>query len=153
MAPQSSPDPEAPVSEWIARFVADIPSAVALFDRDMRYAAANNRWLNAFGVVGEGVIGQCHEQIDPASATLLADLHRRALAGETAEASLGDDDALTQGASHRIVCVRAHHDRDGTILGVVATVHEALAITTEKSLQYETDALTGLAGRHCFMER
>src|SRR5215469_16574470 len=85
MAPQSSPGPEAPASEWIARFVADIPSAVALFDRDMRYAAANNRWLNAFGVVGEGVIGQCHEQIDPASATLLADLHRRALAGETVE--------------------------------------------------------------------
>ena len=153
MAPQSSPGPEAPASEWIARFVADIPSAVALFDREMRYVAANNRWLNAFGVVGEGVIGQCHEQIDPASATLLADLHRRALAGETIEASLGDDDALPAGASHRIVSVRPHHDRDGTILGVVATVHEALPLTTEKSLQYATDALTGLAGRHCFMKR
>jgi len=153
MASQSSPDPEAPAAEWIARFVADIPSAVALFDREMRYAAANDRWLNAFGVGGEGVIGQYHEQIDPASATLLADLHRRALAGETVDASLGDDNALTEGAGHRFVSVRPHHDRDGTILGVVATVHEALAVASEKSLQYATDALTGLAGRHCFMKR
>ncbi len=153
MAPKTSPDAEAPIPEWIARFVADIPSAVALLDRELRYVAANNRWLNAFGIVGESVIGQRHEQIDPASALLLADLHRRALAGETVEASLADDDALTEGASHRIIGVRPHHDRDGTIVGVVATVHEALAVATEKSLQYATDALTGLAGRHCFMKR
>ena len=152
MAPKTSPDPEAPVPEWITRFIADIPSAVALFDREMRYVAANTRWLNAFGVVGEGVIGHSHEQVDPASADLLTDLHRRALAGATAEAPLGDDE-LTEGASHRIVSVRPHHDRDGAVLGVVATLHEALAIATERSLQYATDALTGLAGRHCFMKR
>src|SRR5580698_1856828 len=98
MAPKTIPDPEAPVPEWITRFIADIPSAVALFDREMRYVAANTRWLNAFGVVGEGVIGQCHEQVDSASANLLTSLHRRALAGATAEASLNDDDELTEGA-------------------------------------------------------
>ena len=58
-----------------------------------------------------------------------------------------------KGASQRIVSVRPHRDRDGAILGVVATMHEALAIATEKSLEYANDALTGLAGRHCFMKR
>jgi diguanylate cyclase (GGDEF)-like protein len=32
-------------------------------------------------------------------------------------------------------------------------VHEARAAATEQSLQFATDALTGLAGRHCFMAR
>jgi diguanylate cyclase (GGDEF)-like protein len=147
------PDPDSPVPESITRFVADIPSAIALFDRDLRYVAANNRWLNAFGVVGEDVVGQCHDQVDPQSAPILAGLHRRALSGETVEACLTEDDALTDGATHRIVSARPHRDRDGTILGVVATLHEAMAIAIERSLEYAPDALTGLAGRHCFMAR
>jgi diguanylate cyclase (GGDEF)-like protein len=152
MAMKSSTNPDIPAPEWIARFVADIPSAVALFDRELRYVAANARWLNAFGVIGEGVIGHSHDQVDPHSAAVLSDLQHRALAGETVEVSLNDDE-LTEGASQRIIGVRPHHDRDGAILGVVATLHEAMAIATDRSLQYTTDALTGLAGRHCFMAR
>jgi len=60
---------------------------------------------------------------------------------------------LADGASHRIVSARPHRDRDGAVLGVVATLHELSPVATEKSLQHATDALTGLAGRHCFMAR
>jgi diguanylate cyclase (GGDEF)-like protein len=153
MATKTSQDPETPVPEWITRFVADIPSAVALFDCDLRYVAANTRWLNAFGVVGEELIGLCHDQVEPQSAPILIDLQRRALAGETVEDCLTDDGELTDGASHRIVSARPHRDREGAILGVVATIREATAVATEKSLEYASDALTGLAGRHCFMAR
>jgi diguanylate cyclase (GGDEF)-like protein len=154
MATRNNQDhPDFSVPEWITRFVADIPSAVAVFDNELRYVAANNRWLNAFGVVGDGLIGQSHDQIDPQSAPTLIDLHRRALSGETAEACLGDDSELTEGACHRVVSVRPHRDHDGSILGVVATMQEARAIATLQSLQHATDALTGLAGRHCFMAR
>jgi len=153
MATKSNPQPEPLLPEWITRFVSDIPSAVALFDSELRYVAANDRWLNAFGVIGEGVIGQSHDQVDTHSAPIVRELHRRALSGETVEACLGDDESLTESPSHRILSVRPHRDGDGAILGVVATVHEALAIASDKSLEYATDALTGLAGRHCFMAR
>jgi len=153
MATKTSPDPDTQPPEWIARFVADIPSAVALFDCELRYIAANTRWLNAFGLVGDSPVGQSHEQVDPHSAPTLAELHRRALAGEGAEGCLTDDDELHQGASQRIIGMRPQHDRDGAVVGVIATLHEALAIATEKSLEYASDALTGLAGRHCFMKR
>jgi diguanylate cyclase (GGDEF)-like protein len=153
MATKTSPDPDAQAPEWIARFVADMPSAVALFDCELRYVAAYNRWLNAFGLVGDSPIGQRHDQVDPHSAPPLIELHRRALAGEAAEGCLTDDDELHQGASQRIIGMRPQHDRDGAIVGVIATLHEALAIATEKSLEYASDALTGLAGRHCFMKR
>ena len=152
MVSRSNPEPEVPVPEWISRFVADIPSAVALFDAESRYLAANHRWLNAFGIAGEALIGQHHAQVDSHSAPLLTDLHRRALSGETVEACLTDDGDASEGAT-RIVSARPHRNHDGSILGVVATLHEATAIATEKTLQYATDALTGLAGRHCFMAR
>jgi diguanylate cyclase (GGDEF)-like protein len=126
---------------------------VALFDAQSRYLAANHRWLNAFGITAEALIGQHHAQVDTHSAPLLTDLHRRALSGETVEACLADDGEASESAPHRIVSARPHRDQDGSILGVVATLHEATAIATEKSLQYATDALTGLAGRHCFMAR
>lgn len=153
MTIQTRPDPGTPIPESTARFVADIPSAVALFDGDLRYVAVNNRWLNAFGVVGDGVIGHCHDEVDPHTAPILIDLLRRAFSGDTVEACLTDDGELTEGGCRRLVCARPHRDPDGTILGIVATLHEAMAIAPDKSLQYEIDALTGLAGRHCFMAR
>ena len=153
MATQISTEPDTQFPEWVSRFVADIPSAVAVFDRDHRYVAANSRWLNAFGVVDGGLIGQSHDQVDPTSASLLGDLHRRAVAGDAVDGCLTSDDELGAGASQRIVSVRPYRDRHGGILGVIATMHEALAIATDKSLEYANDALTGLAGRHCFMKR
>ncbi|HVH78213.1 MAG TPA: diguanylate cyclase, partial [Stellaceae bacterium] len=153
MATKTSTDSETPAPEWITRFVADIPSAVAVFDGELRYVTANNRWLNALGVVGEGLVGKSHDQVDPHSGPTLSELHRRAMSGEAAEAVLNDDDELTEGAMQRIVGARPHRDRDGAIVGVVATMHEAMAVATEKSLQYASDGLTGLAGRHCFMAR
>jgi len=153
MVTKTRPEPVTPLPEWIARFVADIPSAVAVFDRDFHYVVANNRWLNAFGVVGDGLTGQTHDQFDLQGAAILAETHRRAMAGETVETSLGHEDPLVDGGSHRIVSARPYRDHDDSIAGVVATLHETAAVATEESLQQLTDALTGLAGRHCFMAR
>jgi diguanylate cyclase (GGDEF)-like protein len=153
MVTRTNLEPEGPVPEWISRFVADIPSAVALFDTELRYIAANHRWLNAFGIVGDALVGMHHDKIDPHTAPILSDLHRRALTGETVETCLADDGEPSEGATHRIISARPHRNRDGSILGVVATLHEAMAIATEKTLEYATDVLTGLAGRHCFMAR
>ncbi|HTQ34819.1 MAG TPA: EAL domain-containing protein [Stellaceae bacterium] len=153
MAAKTNADPVTPFPEWITHFVADIPSAVALFDRDLRYVTANNLWLNAFGIVDNEPAGRNHDQIDAPSAPILSGLQLRALAGETAEACLNDGDDPTEGTSQRIVSVRPHRGSDGTIVGVIATMREAIAIATDRSLQYVTDPLTGLAGRHCFMAR
>src|ERR1700685_3170851 len=136
MATKTNPDLEAPIPEWITRFVADIPSAVALFDCNLRYVTANNRWLNAFGVVGDALIGQHHDHVDAHGAPILFDLHRRALSGETVQAYLNDEDELNDGASPRIVSAQPHHGPDGAILGVIVTMHEALAIATDRSLEH-----------------
>src|SRR5258708_6419275 len=140
MVTRTSPEPETLRPEWMARFVADIPSAVAVFDRDLRYVVANNRWLNAFGIVADGLVGQCHDQFDPHGAPTLAELHRRAMSGEAVETILGHEDPLVDGGSHRIVSARPHPDHEGGILGVLAPPHQTPPPPTHKSLHHPTAA-------------
>jgi PAS domain S-box-containing protein len=146
-------EPDAFQLEWMSRFVADIPSAVALFDRERRYLAANHAWLEAFGIAGERLIGQSHDRVDPRSALDFAELHRRALTGETAETSLAGEEDLVGAVRRRMISVRPRRDADGAIVGVVASVCETGALAGEQSLQDACDGLTGLAGRHRFMAR
>ena len=102
MVTRTNIESKAPVPEWISRFVADIPSAVALFDAELRYIAANYRWLNAFGIAADALIGQPHEHVDPPSASIMRDLHRRALSGRAIEASLTEESGRRgRHASHR----------------------------------------------------
>jgi diguanylate cyclase (GGDEF)-like protein len=140
--------PDAP--DGIARFVADIPSAVALFDRELRYVAANSAWLSAFGLNGEPILGLRHHEIDPRGGPGLAEMQRRALAGEIVENCEGAE----SGAGlllRRSLSARPRRDADGTILGVVAAVHDTAPVIAEKTLLESCDVLTGLAGRHRFM--
>ena len=41
-----SSDSERP-EDWRAQFVRELPAAVALFDRDLRYVAASAAWITA----------------------------------------------------------------------------------------------------------
>lgn len=42
-----------------------LPQALAMFDQDMRYLAANRRYLEAFGLESQPVIGRTHGEIFP----------------------------------------------------------------------------------------
>ena len=48
MATSVSREPEALPSDWVRHFVDEIPSGIAVFDHELRYIAANPRWINAF---------------------------------------------------------------------------------------------------------
>ena len=45
MATSSNSAAAPPPPEWVARFVDDIPTGVAVFDRELRYVAANPAWI------------------------------------------------------------------------------------------------------------
>ncbi|WP_374692234.1 PAS domain-containing protein [Accumulibacter sp.] len=59
------------------------PVALAMFDMQMRYLAASNRWLKDFGLQEGGIIGRSHYEVFPEIGEDLKELHRRGLAGET----------------------------------------------------------------------
>jgi PAS domain S-box-containing protein len=58
------------------------PVALAMFDRDMCYVAASDRWSKEFGLGGQSLIGRSHYEVFPEIGEEAKELHRRGLAGE-----------------------------------------------------------------------
>src|SRR5690348_5322313 len=85
MARSLSHDLDAPSPEWITRFVDDIPTGVAVFDRELSYVAANTAWLDAFGLGAFSLVGRHHEDLDPITGIEIAQLQSRALCGQVVE--------------------------------------------------------------------
>lgn len=142
-----------PPPEWVARFVDDIPTGVAVFDRELRYVAANAPWVNSFGLASVALAGQCHHEVDLDGGLQFAQLQRRALSGEAVNGcETSENDAAGQ-LHRRRISIRPRLGRDGTILGVIAALHEIVTAPGDKAVQDASDRLTGIAGRQRFLAR
>ncbi len=64
-------------------FLAHTPAAIAVFDTDMRYLAATERWYGDYEIEGIDLIGQCHYDIFPAMQDWRRERHQRCLNGES----------------------------------------------------------------------
>jgi len=131
--------------EWVARFLDDIPTGVAVFDRELRYVAANGPWATGFGLAVVALAGQRHDELDPVAWARFAEAQRRALAGEVAD--------VRTGADGRTVGFRPYRARDGAIVGVTAALQESVADAADRMGQDGPDPLTGIAGRDAFLAR
>lgn len=69
--------------ELITRFVRDMPAGVAMFDREMRYIQASDRWCSDHGLAQSEIVGRSHYEIFPDVPERWKELLRRCLAGET----------------------------------------------------------------------
>ncbi|HLY47057.1 MAG TPA: EAL domain-containing protein [Stellaceae bacterium] len=143
---------ELPPPEWIVHFVEDIPTAVAVFDGELRYVAANAAWLDIFCLGAAPVAGRRHDEIAPQGGPQLTLLQRRALAGEAVTGGAFFDAAAGEGR-HCALSVRPRRSRHGTVLGVIAALHESAAASERSAPEAGSDRLTGIAGRDHFLTR
>jgi PAS domain S-box-containing protein len=65
----------------LSAFVENAPAAVAMFDRDVKYVAISNRWLEEYQLVGKNIIGLSHYEVFPNISKEWKDIHTRCLAG------------------------------------------------------------------------
>jgi predicted signal transduction protein with EAL and GGDEF domain len=144
--------PQTPSREWITHFVADLPTAMALFDCDLQYVAASSAWLDLFGICGQSLIGLRHDEVGGDGGPDFGAALQRALAGAAAEPHEVEQDAAT-GWRRWAVNARPWRGVDGTVAGVLCAVQELDLLPTEAALQQAPDALTGLTGRHGFTRR
>lgn len=75
--------------EKLSHFIEHAPAALAMFDREMRYIAASNRWLDDNKVSLKDIIGAIHYDVVPDISDEWKDIHQRGLKGETIK---NDDD-------------------------------------------------------------
>lgn len=70
----------------LQRFVDQAPAAIAMFDTDMHYLAASQRWKNYFAPSEGELIGRAHYDVFQRVPARWREFHRRGLAGEVIDA-------------------------------------------------------------------
>lgn len=118
-------------------FVAHAPAAVAMFDRDVTYIAASERWIEDYGLRDTLVVGRTHYEVFPNIPDRWRAVHQRCLAGAVERSD--DDSWRPEGWTedqHLQWEVRPWYDQDGSIGGIIMYSKD---ITAEKRLLLELD--------------
>lgn len=105
--------------EMLRTFVRQMPAAVAMFNRQMRYVQASDRWCADHGVDANEILGRSHYDVFPDLPDNWKELHRRGLAGETLSA---DEDLFERADGRRIWLeweIRPWGRRDGFPEGIL----------------------------------
>ncbi len=66
--------------------VKHVPSALAIFDQDMRYVLVSDRFLTDYGIADQQVIGRSHYAVFPDIPQRWREIHARSLAGSVERA-------------------------------------------------------------------
>ena len=72
--------------ELLKTFVKNVPAAVAMLDREMRYLQVSDRWCTDYMADGPQILGRSHYEIFPDMPERWKEVHRRCLEGETLRA-------------------------------------------------------------------
>src|SRR6201997_1598458 len=116
--------------ELLRVFVKNVPAAVAMLDRDMRYLQVSDRWCSDNSVEASELLGRSRE-LSPEMPDRWKAVNRRALQGETLRA---DEDRWESGGSTRWARweVRPWRAADGTVGGILILAED---ITRRKQME------------------
>ena len=119
---------------------ADIP--IAMFDREMRYLAASQCWIERLCGGDPGVMGRSHYDIVPEIPQHWKDMHQRVLAGET----LRDESDRFERADGRPLWVRREmrpwHDLNGEVAGIIISAADlTIVVETQHALRASEERL------------
>lgn len=140
-------------TDWRARLVTDLPSAVALFDRERRYIAASAAWVAAFDLSRKPFKGRRHEQLRKTGDEALAEVQQRGLSGESVDGYESAEQDTAGQRWRRVFGARPHREAAGTVVGVLVSVQQVRALGSEPADAPIPDPLTGLPGRDGFTRR
>jgi PAS domain S-box-containing protein len=134
--------------EKLRLFIEHAPSAIAMFDRDMRYLAYSRRWLVDYGLEGQQLAGRSHYAVFPELPERWKAVHRRCLEGATEKC---EQDPFPRGDG-TVDWIRweVHPWRtDDGIVGGLVIFSEVITDRkrAEEALREHTERLKGLSQR------
>ena len=139
----------------LRQFIKHSPAAVAMFDTEMRYLQASDRWLADYGLADRDVIGRSHYELFPNLPERWLSVHKRVLAGSV-ERCAEDRFDRADGSTDWIEWeCRPWHQPGGTVGGLIMfgqvitprkRAEEALRASEERHRQMLAD-LTELVCR------
>lgn len=108
-------------------FVNEAPTAIAMFDANMCYVAASQKWMNDYGLQGMDIIGKSHYDIFPEIGEDWKQIHRECLAGAINK----NDDAyfLREDGSEQWLAwdVRPWYASEGQVGGIIMYTEDITA--------------------------
>jgi len=129
-------------AEHLRLFVEQAPVAIAMFNRQMRYLAASQRWLTSYGLSQRGLIGRPIYAAAQDMPQAWKEVHRRAMSGDVMS---GDQDAavLGDGQTHWLRWeVRPWREANGSIGGIVIYTDDITArVEAERALRESREDL------------
>ena len=114
--------------------VSQLPGALAIFDTEMRYLAASQRWRDDYDLGARPLVGLSHYEVFPEISPRWRNIHRRALAGEVVSEEA--DRFERQDGSEQWLRwqVAPWRDASGRIGGITITSEDISARKREEAL-------------------
>ncbi|CAM4167466.1 PAS domain S-box protein [Roseateles saccharophilus] len=139
VTPQKEAEAKLRISEErLNLFIRHAPAALAMFDADMRYLSASERWIETYGLQGQALIGRSHYEVFPEIGPAWRAAHQRGLLGEVVRAE-EDRFELRDGSIQWLKWeVRPWRDREGDVRGVILAIED---ISARKNAEEERHRL------------
>lgn len=126
-------------------FVEQAPACIAIFNREMSYLAASQRWVQSYGGGHKHLVGLNHYHVQPDMPARWREVHRRGLAGELQESE--EDLWVREDGSESWLRWAVHPWRHGTgeIGGIIILAEDITARKrTEAMLEARRDQAQAL---------
>jgi len=122
-------------------FIEQAPSAIAMFDTEMKYMAASQKWHQDYGLVGQPIIGKSHYEVFPEIGDDWKNIHQKCLKGaidQTDEAYFAKADGSGQWISWD---VRPWYKSEANIGGILIYTADITAIKEKDAEMRKVDSI------------
>lgn len=143
--------------QMLSLFIKNAPAGIAMFDSEMRYISASERWLSDYQLSGEEIIGKSYYELFPETPQRWRDIHRKCL--QSGEAMRRGEDLLkrSDGTSDWLRWeIIPWQDVDGALGGLIMLseiITEKKRLRDQLRVLADYDSLTGLLNRRAFLDR